>query len=58
MDFAFTAEEDAFRKEVQAFLDAELPSDKAFNHEFNEDADLWRFAFEFTKKVGRAGGSV
>ena len=58
MDFAFTADEDAFRKEVQAFLDAELPPDMAFNHEFNEDADLWRFAFEFTKKVERAAGSV
>ncbi|HEY6622429.1 MAG TPA: acyl-CoA dehydrogenase family protein [Acidimicrobiales bacterium] len=55
MDFEFTADEHAFRKEVQAFLDAELPSDKAFNHEFNEDADLWAFAFEFTKKVGAKG---
>ena len=55
MDFNFTADENAFRKEVQAFLDAELPSDKAFNHEFNEDADLWAFAFEFTKKVGAKG---
>ncbi|HEX4220414.1 MAG TPA: acyl-CoA dehydrogenase family protein, partial [Acidimicrobiales bacterium] len=55
MDFAFTTDEDAFRQEVQAFLDAELPSDQSFNHEFNEDADLWRFAFEFTKKVGARG---
>ena len=55
MDFEFSADEHAFRKEVQAFLDAELPSDKAFNHEFNEDADLWAFAFEFTKKVGARG---
>jgi alkylation response protein AidB-like acyl-CoA dehydrogenase len=55
VDFNFTADENAFRKEVQDFLDAELPSDKAFNHEFNEDADLWAFAFEFTKKVGAKG---
>src|SRR5665213_1313098 len=51
VDFTFTAEENSFRQEVRAFLDAELPPDKAFNHEFNEDPDLWRFAFEFTRKV-------
>ena len=55
MDFSFSAEENAFRKEVRAFLDAELPEDKAFNHEFNEDAELWKFAFEFTRKVGEKG---
>ncbi len=31
------------------------PPDKAFNHEFDEDDDLWKFAFEFTKKVGARG---
>lgn len=55
MDFTFTAEEHAFRKEVQAFLDAELPPDKAFDHEFCEDDDLWEFAFDFTRKVGAKG---
>lgn len=55
VDFTFTAEENSFRQEVRAFLDAELPPDKAFNHEFNEDPDLWRFAFEFTRKVGARG---
>ncbi len=55
MEFAFTAEENAFRKEVQAFLDAELPPDKAFDHEFNEDDALWEFAFDFTRKVGAKG---
>jgi alkylation response protein AidB-like acyl-CoA dehydrogenase len=55
VDFNFTAEEQAFRKEVREFLDAELPDEKAFNHEFNEDQDLWDFAFEFTRKVGEKG---
>jgi len=55
VDFSFSAEENAFRKEVRAFLDAELPEDKAFNHEFNEDPELWKFAFEFTRKVGEKG---
>src|SRR5262249_53695841 len=55
MEFTFTAEENAFRKEVQAFLDAELPPDKAFDHEFNEAQDLWEFAFDFTRKVGEKG---
>ena len=57
MDFNFTAEENAFRKEVRAFLE---PSShrKAFNHEFDEDADLWRFAFEFTRRWGSGAGSA
>jgi alkylation response protein AidB-like acyl-CoA dehydrogenase len=55
MEFTFTAEENAFRKEVQAFLDAELPPDKAFDHEFEEDDALWDFAFSFTRKVGEKG---
>lgn len=55
MDFEFTAEQNAWRKEVQAFLDAELPPDKAFDHEFNEDEKLWEFAFEFTRKLGEKG---
>ncbi len=55
MDYTFTAEEHAFRKEVQAFLDAELPDEMAFNHEFNEDPELWKFAFDFTRKLGEKG---
>jgi alkylation response protein AidB-like acyl-CoA dehydrogenase len=55
MNFDFTAEENAWRKEVQAFLDAELPPDKAFDHDFSEDEELWEFAFDFTRKVARKG---
>ena len=55
MDLRFTREQEAFRAEVRAFLDAELPPDQAFDHEFDEDDDRWAFAFEFTKKVADQG---
>ncbi|HET6812278.1 MAG TPA: acyl-CoA dehydrogenase family protein [Acidimicrobiales bacterium] len=55
MDLRFTPEQDAFREEVRAFLDTELPPDQAFDHEFCEDDDRWAFAFEFTRKVGAKG---
>jgi alkylation response protein AidB-like acyl-CoA dehydrogenase len=55
MDLTFTREEEAWRHEVRDFLDRELPPDKAFDVEFNEDEALWRFAFDFTKKVGAKG---
>jgi alkylation response protein AidB-like acyl-CoA dehydrogenase len=46
---------DAWRREVVAFLDAELPQDQAFDVEFCEDEDRWAFALEFTRKVGAKG---
>ena len=52
MEIRFTAEQEAWRQEVKDFLDKELPPDKAFDHEFTEDEELWAFAMEFTKKVG------
>src|SRR5688572_12559241 len=55
MELTFTAEEQAWRDEVRAFLDAELPEDKAFDHEFVEDEAKWEFALEFTRKVGAKG---
>lgn len=55
MEFAFSAEEEQWRREVRDFLDAELPPGKAFNHEFVEDDELWEFAREFTGKVGAKG---
>lgn len=55
MEFVFSVEEEEWRQEVKDFLAEELPSDKEFNHEFNEDEELWAFAREFTRKVGRKG---
>jgi alkylation response protein AidB-like acyl-CoA dehydrogenase len=55
MEIRFTPEQEAWRQEVRRFLDAELPPDKAFDVEFNEDDALWEFALEFTRKVGRKG---
>ena len=54
MDFSFSAEENAFRKEVRAFLDAELP-EEGLQPRVQRDAELWKFAFEFTRKVGEKG---
>ena len=55
MEIRFTGEQEAWRDEVRAFLDKELPPEKEFNHEFEEDPDLWDFAREFTRKVGEQG---
>lgn len=55
MDLSFTAEQEAWRDEVRAFLDEELPPDMAFDHEFDEDDERWAFALEFTRKVGAKG---
>jgi alkylation response protein AidB-like acyl-CoA dehydrogenase len=55
MELRYTAEQEAWREEVRAFLDAELPRDMAFDVEFEEDDDLWKFAIEFTRKVGARG---
>ena len=55
MDITFTPEQDAWRQEVRAFLDAELPPDMAFDVEFDEDEKLWEFSHAFTKKVAANG---
>ncbi len=55
MEIRFTPEQEAWRREVRSFLDAELPPEKAFDVEFEEDDDLWDFSIEFTKKVGEKG---
>ncbi|MDY6834591.1 MAG: acyl-CoA dehydrogenase family protein [Chloroflexota bacterium] len=48
MDFRFTAEQEAFRKEVQEFLEQELPE-----HQRQEDGWIIRFCPEFSRKVAR-----
>ena len=55
MEIRFTPEEEAWRQEVRAFLDVELPPEKAFDIEFDEDDELWEFSIEFTRKVGSKG---
>ena len=55
MEIRFTAEQEAWRGEVREFLDKELPPEKEFNHEFEEDPELWDFARAFTRKIGERG---
>ena len=56
MDFRFTPEEEAFRREVRAFLDAELPMDweEQFGTESESDA-AWKFSKSFCKKMAARG---
>lgn len=55
MDLRFTTAQEEWRDEVRAFLDAELPPEQAFDHEFDEDEDRWAFALAFTRKVAEKG---
>ncbi len=55
MEIRFTAEQEAWRAEVRAFLDRELPPQQAFDLEFDEDEERWAFALEFTRRVGAKG---
>ncbi|MBM4405491.1 MAG: hypothetical protein FJ039_04805 [Chloroflexi bacterium] len=52
MDLHFSQEAEAWRKEVRDFLDADLPPEKEFETEFDEDDGRWNFALAFSKKVG------
>jgi alkylation response protein AidB-like acyl-CoA dehydrogenase len=49
MDFAFSAEDEAFRGEVQEFLASELREQRP------EGADAWRFSREFVRKLAERG---
>ena len=52
MDFKFTAEQEAFRKEVRDFLEAEIKTGS-----FQPSCDAWiqGYSPEFTKKVSKKG---
>jgi 3-oxocholest-4-en-26-oyl-CoA dehydrogenase alpha subunit len=50
-----TQEHEAWRAEVRAFLDAELPRENAFNPEFDDAPDQWAIALEFSKKIAAKG---
>jgi alkylation response protein AidB-like acyl-CoA dehydrogenase len=54
MDFTWTAEEEAFRQEIQAFLHAELPAGWGMTQFWDPDDDAqFAFAHAFTKKLGQ-----
>ena len=55
MEIRFTAEQDAWRQEVKTFLDAEVPPNFDFEWNFNENAEDWKVAKAFWKKVGVRG---
>jgi len=54
MDFTWSAEEEAFRQEIQAFLHAELPEGWGMTQFWDPDDDAqFAFAHAFTKKLGQ-----
>jgi len=53
MDFRFTPEEEAFRKEVLQFIKEEMPPDYGEGGESQFDAEN----FEFTKQMARKLGA-
>jgi alkylation response protein AidB-like acyl-CoA dehydrogenase len=56
LDFLFTAEEEAFRREVQDFLKEELPKsqERTVLHGGETDED-WAFTKQFSRKLGEKG---
>ncbi|HVP30255.1 MAG TPA: acyl-CoA dehydrogenase family protein [Myxococcota bacterium] len=55
MDFRLTPEEEAFRAEVRAFLDANLPAGPDWNRKVREKR--W-VGFSWPKEVGGGGGTI
>ncbi|NKY33305.1 hypothetical protein HGA13_09510 [Nocardia speluncae] len=45
----------AWRAEIREFLAAELPSEQAFNTEFDDAPQQWEIALEFSRKVAAKG---
>lgn len=54
MDFTWSAEEEAFREDIRAFLQTELPQGWGLTQFWDPDDDAqFAFAHEFTKKLGQ-----
>ena len=54
MDFRFSSEDDAFRQELVAFLQQELPPDWQGEGRWPEEAD-WDFTFQMRRKLAQRG---
>lgn len=55
MDFRFTPEDDAFRREVQEFLKRELPDWWHDTLDFHETDEAWQFVRRFHKRLASRG---
>ncbi|MEE9248493.1 MAG: acyl-CoA dehydrogenase family protein [Dehalococcoidia bacterium] len=53
MEFSFTQEEEQFRKDLQAFLEEQLPSDWLGEEPY--DDSIWPFTLETRRKLGEKG---
>jgi alkylation response protein AidB-like acyl-CoA dehydrogenase len=58
MDYRFTDEEESFRQEIQEFLRAELPKEKAQNEDEAGTDERWKFGRQFQKKLAAKGWLV
>ena len=55
MEFQFTAQEEAFRTELQDFLARELPSDWSSTELDDRDEETWKFTLEMRRKLAARG---
>ena len=60
MDFGFTPEQEAFRKEVREFIEKEFPPEKrkygrSFLEAHSADDEAWSFTREMARKLGAKG---